>query len=216
MMRNRVGIQDALVLGVLAIGSSLWIATSEAQVTSSGLGTQVTVSPGNFEITGGTRPGNGSNLFHSFGDFSVGSSEVAGFLNDSGLATTNILGRVTGGNVSSIFGEINTTDFGPANLYLINPAGVVFGDSATLNVTGSVSVSTADYIGLSDGRRFTAEPIVGEVFSSAPVTAFGFLSAAPEPISVNGAVLEVGSERTLSLIGGDITITGGGAARAKL
>lgn len=198
-------------------------------ITSSGLNTKVTlgsVDPAgrqNYDITGGTRPGNGGNLFHSFGDFSVGTNNVARFGNDSGLATTNILSRVTGGNPSNIFGEINTANFPGANLYLINPAGVVFGSTATLNVGGSVKVSTADYLRLADGLRFNAVPGPQDaLLSSSPVAAFGFLNPHPRPITVQGATLEVpgpqiisgvgpvaASEEALSLVGGDITIAGG-------
>ena len=68
---------------------------------------------GFYNITGGTRPGvNGLNLFHSFGDFTVGAGDTANFLNNTGLETSNILGRVTGGNISNIYGTIQTTDFG--------------------------------------------------------------------------------------------------------
>ncbi|MEP7152934.1 MAG: hypothetical protein ABI856_14585, partial [Nitrospira sp.] len=66
-------------------------------ITSSGLNTTVTTSGNVHAITGGTRPSNGPNLFHSFGEFGVPTNHVANFLNDSGLATSNILGRVTGG-----------------------------------------------------------------------------------------------------------------------
>ena len=70
-------------------------------ITSSGLNTTVTVNGAapvpTYDITGGTRPGNGTNLFHSFGQFSVGTNDVARFANDSGLPTSNILSRVTGG-----------------------------------------------------------------------------------------------------------------------
>src|SRR5215831_6748583 len=86
-------------------------------ITPSGLNTQVS-APANlpsgkvqYDITGGTRPGGGGNLYHSFGDFNVPNNNIANFLNDSGLATSNILGRVTGGNFSSIFGTIQTTGF---------------------------------------------------------------------------------------------------------
>src|SRR5262245_30060583 len=87
------------------------------------LGTTVTHPAGSnlYNITGGTRPGNGPNLFHSFGDFSVGAGNVANFLNTpvGGTlpATSNILGRVTGGNISNIYGTIQTTGFGNANLF---------------------------------------------------------------------------------------------------
>lgn len=196
-------------------------------ITSSGLNTQVAVGGidqagrQNYNITGGFRPGNGTNLFHSFGDFSVGTNNVARFLNDSGLATNNILSRVTGGHVSNIFGEINTANFPNANLYLINPAGVVFGATASLNVSGSVYVSTADYLRLADGLRFNAVPGPQDaILSQAPVVAFGFLNPHPRPITVQGATLEtkvvqagppgalhpVGT--TLALVGGDITVSG--------
>ena len=92
-----------LWLSYLPIASQAYAATP---ITPSGLHTQVSdpiTLPANhiqYDITGGTRPGgaDGTNLFHSFGDFNVPTNNIANFLNDSGLATSNILGRVTGGN----------------------------------------------------------------------------------------------------------------------
>jgi len=132
--------QHVRLIPCLAFGFSLvllFTLTSFAQtvppITSSGLNTRVsspsTLPSGKvqYDITGGTRPGGGVNLYHSFGDFNVPTNNIANFLNDSGLATSNILGRVTGGNLSSIFGTIQTTGFGNANLFLMNPAGFLFG-----------------------------------------------------------------------------------------
>src|SRR5437773_1829029 len=86
-----------------------------------------------------------------------------------------LLSRVTGGNPSSIFGTIQTTGFGSANLFLLNPAGVLFGPTATLNLGGSFHVSTADYLRLTDGVRFNAIPGPQDaLLSTAPVAAFGF------------------------------------------
>ncbi|MGC3973448.1 MAG: filamentous hemagglutinin N-terminal domain-containing protein [Nitrospira sp.] len=209
------------LLGLLPlIGSAGYSQTTS--MTSSGLNTRVAVGSidpagrQNYDITGGTRPGNGTNLFHSFGDFSLGTNNVARFLNDSGFATSNILSRVTGGHVSNIFGEINTANFPGANLYLINPAGVVFGPTASLNVSGSVYVSTADYLRLADGLRLNALPGPQDaILSQAPVVAFGFLNPHPRPIAVQGATLEVQKHtpnepaRALTFVGGDITISGG-------
>src|SRR5262249_3110178 len=116
---------------------------ANTSITSSGLNTKVsapTTLPNgkvNFDITGGTRPNNGQNLFHSFGQFSIATKNIANFLNDRGLPTSNIIGRINGGQVSNIWGTIQTTGFGAANLYLINPAGFLFGPTATLNVGGS-------------------------------------------------------------------------------
>jgi len=194
---------------------------AEAQVppppiTSSGLNTQVSapvVLPGGetqHNITGGTRPGSGANLFHSFGEFGVPTDNLANFLNDSALPTSNILSRVTGGNPSNILGTIQTEGFGNANLFLMNPAGLVFGPDAALNVGGATHFTTADYLKLADGVQFTALPSAQDaVLSIAPVTAFGFLFANPAPISVEGSTLSVEEGQTLSLVGGDITIGSG-------
>ena len=188
------------------------LSLAQTPITSSGLHTQVSPSPSSalqYDITGGTRPANGTNLFHSFGEFSVPTNNIANFLNETALPTTNILGRVTGGNPSNIFGMIKTTDFGNANLFLMNPAGIVFGPNASLNVGGSVSFTTADYLRLTDGARFNALPgPTDAAISSAPVAAFGFLGSSPGAITVQGGHLSVTPGQNLSLIGGDITVQG--------
>jgi filamentous hemagglutinin family protein len=149
-------------------------------------------------------------LFHSFGDFGVPTSYTANFLNETALPTSNILGRVTGGNPSNIFGTIQTTGFGSANLFLMNPAGIVFGPSASLNVGGSVSFTTADYSRLGDGAKFKAIPGPADAsISSAPVAAFGFLGSNPGAITVQGGELSVVPGHNISLVGGNITIESG-------
>jgi len=196
---------------LLAIPHAVSLAQVTTAITPSGLNTQVgapTPLPSGqvmHDITGGTRPGNGPNLFHSFGEFSVGTNHTANFLNDSGLATSNILSRVTGGNPSNIFGTLQTTGFGNANLFLMNPAGVVFGPTASLNVGGSVNITTANYVKLADGVRFTALPGPGDaLLSVAPVAAFGFLGSDPTgAITVQGGTVE--GSRTLSLVGRDLS-----------
>ena len=185
-------------------------AQATSSITSSGLNTTVTASGNMHVITGGTRPGSGPNLFHSFGEFGVPTNHVANFLNDSGLATSNILGRVTGGNPSNILGTLQTTGFGSANLLLMNPAGIVFGPNASLNVGGSVSFTTADYLRLSDGAKFNALPGPQDAaISSAPVAAFGFLGSNPAAITVQGSQLAVAEGHSLSLVGGNIDVTAG-------
>jgi len=209
-------LRTARVAGLLcALGVSLSVA--HAQVTPSGLGTVVTPSGANFDITGGTRPAGGANLFHSFGDFSLSAGESANFLNSPAApATANILARVTAGNPSNIFGTINTLDFGNASLFLMNPAGIVFGPTARLDVGGSFHATTADYIKLSDGVKFAIDT-PAEVLTTAAPSAFGFLSANPKPIEVQtGSIgfdpdtfqllvgtLSVLDGQTLSLVGGN-------------
>lgn len=149
------------------------------------LGTIATPAGNSHNITGGTRAGH--NLFHSFRNFSVGAADTANFLNtpiNGALPlTSNILARVTGENTSNIFGTIRTTGFGSADLFLINPSGVVFGPNATLHVGGSVSFTTADYIRLTDNVRFNALPNAtsDSLFSTEPVAAYGFLGSNSSP-----------------------------------
>src|SRR5262245_37464414 len=109
--RTRKGSREyvAAALGgcLLLAAAGLPCSVGYAQVTSSGLGTTVNQpATGVFNITGGTRPNNGPNLFHSFGNFSLTTSESANFLNNSGRPTTNILSRVTGGTATSNSGTI--------------------------------------------------------------------------------------------------------------
>jgi filamentous hemagglutinin family protein len=149
-------------------------------------------------------------LFHSFGEFNVATNTTANFLNNTSLPTSNILGRVTGGNLSSIYGTIQTTGFGNANLFLMNPAGFLFGPNATLNVGGMVAFTSADYIRLADSARFNV--IAGSadaLLTAAPVAAFGFLGSNPGAITVQGSQLSVAEGTGISLIGGDIIIRGG-------
>ena len=187
-----------------------------APITSSGLNTQIHLSPTppagmvQYDITGGTRPGGGENLFHSFGEFSVPNHNITNFLNETpALHTSNILGRITGGNSSNIFGTIKTTDFGNANLFLMNPAGFLFGPNATINVGGMVSVTSADYLKLEGNARFNAIPnaTADAMLTAAPVEAFGFLGSNAASIAIQGGTLEVPEGRTLSFIGGPRTFT---------
>ena len=192
-------------------------AFAAAPITPSGLNTQVNLSQTppagkiQYDITGGTRPGGGANLFHSFGDFNVPNHNIANFFNDSGLATSNILGRVTGGNISNIFGTIQTTGFGSANLFLMNPTGFLFGPNATVNVGGMVAFTSADYLRLANGARFNAIPnaAADALLSAAPVAAFGFLGSNPGAITVQGSQLSVTPGQSISLIGGNITVQSG-------
>ena len=211
----RLGLRygPSLAVTLVMVAAVMLPAVSPAQVstaiTSSGLNTTVTPNGATQNITGGTR--SGPNLFHSFGLFTVGAGDTARFVNATpATPTSNILGRVTGGQQSNVFGTIDSTTYPGANLFLLNPAGWLFGPTATLNVAGSFHVTTADYIRFPDvaGQAvlFHADPAKTSVLSSAPPIAFGFLGPTVAPISIEGSVLQVPTGATLSIVGGEIRI----------
>jgi filamentous hemagglutinin family protein len=147
-----------LALSILLF-SSLRV-SAQTQINPDGtLPTTVTNNGGVFEITGGGKVGNGANLFHSFKDFSIQSGDTARFVYNSGV--TNIITRVTGGVASQINGTISTLNTsnlipGNANLYFINPSGIIFGANAKLNIGGAFVASTASAIKFADGVEFSA------------------------------------------------------------
>jgi filamentous hemagglutinin family protein len=147
----------------------------------------------------------GSNLFHSFGQFSLANTPVperATFTSTGSIGPIgNVIGRVTGGGQSNINGAVVSV-IPSANLYLINPSGIVFGPNATVNVLGSFHASTADYVKMADGSKFQATNPDSSTLSAAPPVAFGFLTASPPAITVNGSTLGVPQGQTLGLIGG--------------
>jgi filamentous hemagglutinin family protein len=189
-----------------------------AQVTSDDtVNTQVTENGSTAEITGGERAGD--NLFHSFQDFSVGTGNEASFLNANDIS--NIFSRVTGGNISNIDGLISAN--GSANLFLINPAGIIFGENARLDVGGSFYGSSASSILFEDGE-FSATDLDNPplLTINAPI-GLGFRDQ-PGDITVMGNgqgtrqsgdalidpqnALRVNSDKTFALIGGKLNLDG--------
>jgi filamentous hemagglutinin family protein len=161
----------------------------------------------------------GSNLFFSFSRFGLDTGESATFTGPDSVR--RIVSRVTGGNASSINGLIRSEISG-ADLYLINPNGIVFGEQAALDLDGAFHATTADYLEFEDGAEFHASsPQLDSPLSMVPVAAFGFMSADPAPITIEGSQLITGSidvglvspsiaeGEDFSLTGGDITIRGG-------
>jgi filamentous hemagglutinin family protein len=155
----------------------------------------------------------GANLFHSFQEFNVGEGRGAYFANPAGIE--NILTRVTGGNASNIFGRLGV--LGGANLFLLNPNGIVFGPNASLDIQGSFLATTAERIQLGDSGYFSAaEPQNSSLLSVSPGALFFSQVANQSGSIINQGNLSTGKHLTLSadnldlqgqlLSGGDLTL----------
>lgn len=186
---------------------------ASAGVTTDGTvgAAQVLAGP-NYAITQALGQTVGSNLFHSFGTFSLVSGENATF---SGAGISNIIARVTGGASSSIDGGIGSSIAG-ANLYLINPKGISFGPNASLNVSGSFHASTADYLLFANGRFDAFNPAATNItLATAAPTAFGFVSATPSSIATTGTTQLSNKQAgaAVSFIGGNVSLGRGIATK---
>ncbi|MGH1481697.1 MAG: filamentous hemagglutinin N-terminal domain-containing protein [Geminicoccales bacterium] len=183
-----------------------------AQVSTDGtVGNQTSLNGPDYDIGADLGTQAGDNLFHSFDEFSIGTGESAIFSGPGNIE--NVISRVTGGDVSSIDGRIASTIPG-ASLWLFNPAGVIFGANASLDVTGSFHVSTADELRTVDGGVYSAVNPSGNGLSVAAPESFGFLGADPAGITIAGSQLSVGDGETLSVVGGDVDIASAGLGTA--
>ncbi|WP_084668880.1 CHAT domain-containing protein [Spirulina major] len=186
----------------LTVGSLFGAMPAVAQSiipAADGTGTVIDYNGITYTIEGGTQAG--ANLFHSFAKLGLNSGEIASFLSNS--TVTNILGRVTGGDPSVIHGLLQVSG-ADSNLYLINPAGIVFGTGARLDVGGDFWATTADRIGFEGGWWDASgandyATLVGEPHQ------FAFLSETPGAI-INAGTLTAG--RGVHLLGGTIINTG--------
>jgi filamentous hemagglutinin family protein len=222
-----------ILIGGLFTQGMLLSAT--AQVISDGTtNTTVNSNGNNFTILNGSEKG--SNLFHSFREFSVPTGGSASFDLANTPNITTIFSRVTGGNVSNIDGLISTVNSShPVNLFLLNPSGILFRGNAKLNIGGSFVGSTATSIKFADGAEFgipltshapllTLSVPIGLQFGTNPkpiqvegtghnLTMLNPLNPSFSPINpqshLTGLQLEVQPGKTLALIGGDIDLMGG-------
>ncbi len=193
----------ATLLSSLLLSHSLIAATDGGLIADGTAGTLVAETGAIFEITGGTVQG--TNVLHSFQEFNLETDEIADFQPASD--TRNIISRVTGPNDSWIDGKIRSTTEG-TNLYLINPNGIIMGRNASLDVLGAFHASTADYVTLENGQRiYTDLSRDGVTLTVADPKAFGFLDNSVGQIQLTGSELTSSWGGTISLVGGEITLT---------
>jgi filamentous hemagglutinin family protein len=159
-------------------------------------------------ITGGANPSNGRNLFHSFAQFSLPDSDIAFF--DINPSVQNLFVRVTGVGdrfISNLNGAIATSN--PANFFLLNPNGILFGPGAVLFNGGNFTATTAERIRFQDGGFFDSRTPNPLLSISVP-TGFQF-GQQPKPISVTNSVVFSGissNVTALTLAGGDVSFSG--------
>ncbi|MBE9124888.1 MULTISPECIES: CHAT domain-containing protein [unclassified Coleofasciculus] len=187
-----------------ALPSNHSVIVAQSITPADGTGTNVTLTGNEFNIDGGTPSTDGANLFHSFWDFDLLAGEVANFLSNPQIR--NILGRVVGGQASIIDGLIQVTG-GHSNLFLMNPAGIVFGSNASLNVPASFTATTATGIGFAGDNWFNAIGTSNYQNLIGNPTQFAFDLAQPGTL-INGGNLAVLPGETLALLGGSAINTG--------
>ena len=197
---------------VLGISLCLW---SLGVLSSPGSRAQVTGPEGiplagpNYIVPPELGKTRGSNLFHSFLEFNIATGESITYTGPDTIA--NIISLITGGQPSHIDGTIRS-EITDANLFLLNPNGVVFGANAQLDVNGSFHVSTADGVRFADDAIYTGNLGDESSLTVAPPVAFGFMRESPslvQSIRIEGSSLTVPPGQTLSVVGGDITMAGG-------
>jgi filamentous hemagglutinin family protein len=190
------------LLSLLTLGNRGLVQAQEIKIDGN-TATVITKDGNHITIDGSTLSKDGKNLFHSLQEFGLSQEQIATFLTNPNIR--NILTRVTGGNPSYINGLIQVVG-GNSNLFLINPAGVVFGKNATLNIPADFTATTATSIGFGD-QIFQAigtndyQNLVGNP------TSFIFNSNQPGSI-VNSGNLELNQGANLSLIAGNVINTG--------
>ncbi len=145
-----------------------------------------------------------TNLFHSFGEFNLNNGQRVYFASPTGIA--NIITRVTGANSSNILGTLGVN--GSANLFLINPNGIIFGPNARLDVRGSFFASTASSMVFADGNQFSATTPQTPPLLTVNLPLGVQFGATPRPVQVRGTRLEVPPGRTLGLVGGEVMLQG--------
>ncbi len=167
-------------------------------------------------IDGGAQ--RGINLFHSFSQFNIGNGQRVYFANPVGVQ--NILTRVTGTGASNILGTLGVD--GIANLFLINPNGILFGKNASLDVRGSFVGTTANGVKFEEQGIFDVGGKQAPSLLTVNPSAFLFNQINSGAITNNSQFftgfspwleqsfgLRVGDGKNLQLIGGNINIDNG-------
>ncbi len=187
----------------LVVNTLVLTVKAQAQVIAvpNDANTSVNQTGDRFNITGGSQAG--ANLFHSFQKFGLDAAQTANFISNPNIQ--NILGRVVGGDASVINGLIQVTGSN-ANLYLLNPAGIIFGANARLDVPAAFTATTANGINFGNQWLNAVGTNNYALLTSSPGD-LAFSMSQPGAI-FNAGNLGVNSGQTLTLLGGTVINTG--------
>ncbi|WP_373481196.1 CHAT domain-containing protein [Geminocystis sp.] len=190
------------ILSILGIVDTRF-AHAQQIVTDGDTATIVTKNGDRITIDGNTLSRDGKNLFHSFREFGLSQQQIATFLTNPNIQ--NILTRVTGGNPSYINGLIQVVG-GNSNLFLMNPAGIVFGQGASINVPADFTATTATGIGFNNGILNAIGSNDYQNLTGNP-TNFVFNNNQNGSI-INAGKLKVAQGSNINLVGGNVINTG--------
>ncbi|MGD1920421.1 MAG: filamentous hemagglutinin N-terminal domain-containing protein, partial [Pleurocapsa sp.] len=176
--------------------------------------TIVDTNGNNFKINLGDRAGN--NLFHSFTEFSLPNGGIASFNNQADIV--NIFSRVTSGNISDINGLIRAN--GNANLFIINPSGIIFGENASLDIGGSFFASSASSIIFDEGEFSTTDTETSPLLTINAPLGLDFQDNPGDIVNRSGSIendslasdrngLEVTTGNSIAFLGGNVNFDGG-------
>ncbi|WP_308253227.1 filamentous hemagglutinin N-terminal domain-containing protein, partial [Geminocystis sp. GBBB08] len=194
----------SLIVAILSILTVLDSSAQSQEITVDGnTATIVTKNGDRITIDGNTLSRDGKNLFHSFQEFGLTRQQIATFLTNPNIQ--NILTRVTGGNPSYINGLMEVVG-GNSNLFLMNPAGIVFGQGASINVPADFTATTATGIGFNNGI-FNA--IGNNDYQNLTGNPTNFIFNHNQPGSIiNAGDLKVAQGSNINLIAGNVINTG--------
>jgi filamentous hemagglutinin family protein len=202
MSQTQIALDQVSTLAVCFICTGFLGVPTQAQTITpalDGTGTIIAPNGNSIDITGGSLSSNNTNLFHSFSQFGLDSNQISNFIAQPNII--NIFSRVVSGDVSRINCLIRVIG-GNSNLFLMNPAGIIFGVNSCLDLPSSFTATTATGIGFGNGW-FNASGTTNYTALVGNPNIFAFTTQQP------GVIINSGN---LSVNGGSLTLIGGTVA----
>ena len=192
-----------MLVPLLSFGFSVRSASAQVILAEEGSPTITTTVGDRIDITGGQTSADNSNLFHTFEQFDLEAQHTANFVTIPNIQ--NVVGRINSANASTVNGTLQVSG-SDANLYLMNPAGILIGPEAQLNLSGSFTATTATGIGFNEDNLLTEDSRDYNALNG-EISIFQFQEEHPGAV-VNTGDLTVQQGESINLIGGTVVNTG--------